>query len=197
MHNIVKKRIIMSVAAVMIVVFLVCTILGIIIFSFGMEAKPVKSDCIIVLGCQVYGNEPSPFLKYRLEEGLRLYKLGYGRFIIVSGGKGAGEDIPEALAMRDYLISIGAPSSAVIMEDKSVSTFANITNSREKMDEYGLNSAVIVSNKYHLKRASLIAQKEGVEASYSGIFVSNYKGQELKGFLREILALMKYYITGK
>jgi uncharacterized SAM-binding protein YcdF (DUF218 family) len=197
MHNIVKKRIIMSIAAVMIVVFLVCTILGVIIFSFGMEAKPVKSDCIIILGCQVYGNEPSPFLKYRLEEGLRLYKLGYGRFIIVSGGKGAGEDIPEALAMRDYLISIGAPSSAVIMEDKSVSTFANITNSREKMDEYGLNSAVIVSNKYHLKRASLIAQKEGVEASYSGIFVSNYKGQELKGFLREILALMKYYITGK
>lgn len=192
-----KKRIVMVITAAAILMFLICTTLGVIIFSFGENLKPVKSDCIIVLGCQVYGTVPSPFLKCRLEEGLKLYREGYGRFIIVSGGKGAGEDIPEAAAMRDYLVSIGAPPAAIIIEDQASSTYENILYSKKKMDEYDLKDAVIVSNKYHLKRASLIAEKEGMEASYSGIFVSGHEGQELKGFLREILALMKYYITGR
>jgi len=51
-------------------------ILELIIISFGVNSKPKKSDAIIVLGCAVYRNFPSPFFRARLDEALRLYNKG-------------------------------------------------------------------------------------------------------------------------
>jgi len=170
--------------------------LGIAILGFGISSKPVKSDSIIILGCQVYGTVPSPFLKARLDEGLRLYNEGYGSFLILSGGRGSGEEISEAEAMKNYLQSMGVDPEKMILEDRSESTMENIEFSKEKMEEHGLKTAVIVSNKYHLKRASLIAKKVGIKASFSGVFVSQHKNHEIKGFFREILALLKFYVVG-
>lgn len=78
---------------------------------FGARARPSASDCAIVLGCGLYGTAPSPFLMARLDEGARLYREGYANRIIVSGGKGPGEDITEADAMKDYLVERGVPSA--------------------------------------------------------------------------------------
>ncbi|MCH5138421.1 YdcF family protein, partial [Clostridiaceae bacterium UIB06] len=122
------------------------------IFYFGQSAKPEKSDCIIVLGCQVYRTTPSPFLAWRTEHALKLYKEGYGKYIIVSGGQGPGENISEAEAMKRYLVSKGMEASKILIEDKSASTMANLINSKAIMDKEGLKTAIIVSNKYHLKR---------------------------------------------
>lgn len=183
-------------------VMLLLTVIGVwvlagcIITGFGCRAKPDKADCIIVLGCRLYGSEPSPFLRYRLDEGIRLYNDGYGKYIIVSGGKGAGETVAEAEAMKKYLITKGVDGARIIMEDNSVSTFTNLKYSKGKMDEYGLKSAVVVSNKYHLKRASLMAKSLGMKCSYSGVFVSQYKTHEVKGSLRETLALIYFYVFG-
>lgn len=167
---------------------------GISLLNYGNNSKPVKSDCILVLGCQVYGTRPSPFLAARLDEGLRLYKEGYAEYIIVSGGKGKGEDISEAEAMTNYLCDKGIDDSKIILEDKSTSTMSNIENSKIKMDEKGFNSCIIVSNKYHLKRAYLMAKKVGINASTSGVFVQNHKNHEITGFIREIAAILKFYI---
>lgn len=156
--------------------------------------KPVKSDCIIVLGCKVSGTVLSPFLKSRVDEAIRLYKAGYGKYIIVSGGKGPGEAISEAEAMTNYLISYGINPSAILQEDKSGTTLENLTNSKEIMETMKFKDAIIVSNKYHLKRASLIAEEVGMKASYSGVYNKNYKSLEFSGFLREILATYKFYI---
>ena len=163
------------------------------IIYFGEISKPKKSDCIIVLGCQVYGTTPSPFLVWRTEQALKLYKMGYGKYIIVSGGQGSGEEISEAEAMKRYLLAKGVDSSKILIEDKSGSTMANLINSKAIMDEKGLKTAVIVSNKYHLKRASLMAKQQNINGSYSGVFVTPYKNHEFTGYVREIPALIKYY----
>lgn len=165
------------------------------IFYFGESSKPKKSDCIIVLGCQVYGTTPSPFLVWRTEHALKLYKDGYGKYIIVSGGKGQGENISEAEAMKRYLVSKGMEASKILIEDKSGSTMANLINSKAIMDEKGLKTAIIVSNKYHLKRASLMAKQQNINGSYSGVFVTPYKYHEFIGYIREIPALIKYYLV--
>lgn len=165
------------------------------VFYFGQSSKPKKSDCIIVLGCQVYGTTPSPFLAWRTEHALKLYKEGYGKYIIVSGGKGQGENISEAEAMKRYLISKGMEASKILIEDKSASTMANLINSKAIMDQKGLKTAIIVSNKYHLKRASLMAKQQNINGSYSGVFVTPYKHHEFIGYIREIPALIKYYLV--
>lgn len=161
---------------------------------FGKTAKPEKSDCIIVLGCSVYGTVPSPFLTWRTEEALKLYNKGYGQYIIVSGGKGPGEDISEAEAMKRYLTLRGVDPSKIIKEDKSGSTMANLINSKAIMKKENFHTAVIVSNKFHLKRAALMAKDQGINASFSGVFVETYKYHEFIGYIREIPALAKYYI---
>ncbi|WP_425274184.1 YdcF family protein [Thermoanaerobacter wiegelii] len=173
-------------------------IIGIIlewqIISFAYNEKPKKSDVIIVLGCAVYGDIPSPFFKARLEEALRLYNEGYGRYIIVSGGKGPGENISEAEAGKGYLLKKGIPEKAILIDDKSFSTYENLQFSKEIMDKKSLKRAVIISNKFHLKRASVIAKRVGIEASFSGVFVRRYINEEIYGFLREVVALWYIYL---
>ncbi|EYE88836.1 hypothetical protein Q428_05485 [Fervidicella metallireducens AeB] len=190
MRNVYKVVLIILIFSV-IPVFLLINIL-----SFALTVKPQKSDCVIVLGCRVYGTVPSPFLKCRVDEGYRMLKEGYGKYIIVSGGKGKGEDISEALAMKNYLISKGVKEDRIIVEDKSTSTYENLFNSKRIMNEKGFNSAVIVSNSFHLKRSSLIAEKVGINGSYSGVFVREHVFDEVKSFLREMLALIKFYVLG-
>lgn len=174
--------------------FILTGLLAVQIYSFGWGAEPAPGDAIIVLGCRVYGEIPSPFLQERLNEALRLFRQGFGKYIIVSGGQGPGERITEAEAMKRYLVARGVEESQIILEDKSTSTMTNLINCRKKMEQYGLNKAVIVSNSYHLKRVSQIAKDLGISATYSGVFVENYRIQELNGFAREILAICKYYL---
>ncbi|WP_034869141.1 YdcF family protein [Clostridium lundense] len=171
--------------------------LGVSIYNFGKNSKGEKSDCIIVLGCSVYGENPSPFLQWRTEEGYRLFKEGYADFIIVSGGKGPGESISEAEAMKRYLLKKGVKEEFIIKEDQSKTTMENLINSKRIMEKKGFNKSIIVSNKYHLKRASLMAKKVGIDASFSGVYVSDYKSHERMGFIREIPGLLKFYITGR
>ncbi|WP_051624065.1 hypothetical protein [Clostridium akagii] len=45
------------------------------IIIFSIKSKPTSSDCIIVLGCQVKGTSPSPFLQARLNDGISLYPM--------------------------------------------------------------------------------------------------------------------------
>jgi uncharacterized SAM-binding protein YcdF (DUF218 family) len=192
----VKKRLKVTIisAVVLCFIFFIYTVGSII--NMGLNAKPQKSDVIIVLGCRVYGTEPSPMLKERLNEGIKLFNQGYGNYIIVSGGKGPGEDITEAEAMQTYIISKGVDKSKIIIEDRSTSTFENISYSSEIMHKHGLYTSIIVSNKYHLKRTSLMAKKNNINASYSGVFAKRYVSYEISGFLREILALWKFYVLG-
>lgn len=170
-------------------------ILGIEIYNFEKSSKVVKSDCVIILGCSVYGNQLSPFLQWRAEEGYRLFKEGYAKYIIASGGKGPGENISEAKAIEKYLLSKGIDKKYIILEDKSTSTMENIKNCKEIMDKRNFKNAMVVSNKFHLKRASLMTKKVGINANFSGVFVTPYKSHEIYGFIREIPALMKFYMV--
>jgi uncharacterized SAM-binding protein YcdF (DUF218 family) len=182
---------------VVVLIFALASIIAILayqIISFGFTEKPKKSDAIIVLGCAVYGDTPSPFFEKRLEEALKLYNKGYGRYIIISGGKGPGENISEAEAGKRYLLKKGVASKDILLDDKSFSTYENLLFSKEIMEENSLKTAVIVSNKFHLKRASTIAKRIGIDASFSGVFVKEYVGDEVYGFLREIPALMYTYL---
>jgi len=164
------------------------------VIKFGMKDKPKESDCIIVLGCQVKGTHPSPFLQERLKEGIRLYKEGYGKYIIVSGGKGPGEDITEAEAMKKYLLDKGIEESKIVMEDESKNTMDNLAFSKKVMKNKGFKNAVVVSNNYHLKRVSLMCKRLKMDTSYSGVFVSQYKLVEYKGYVREVPGVLKFLV---
>lgn len=165
------------------------------IVRFAAVAQPRPSDCILILGCGLYGSSPSPFLRDRLEQGLKLYRDGYGAKIIVSGGQGPGETISEAEAMRRYLVSNGVPPGDIIMEDRSTSTLTNLQYSLKRMKEYRLRTAVIVSNSFHLVRCAILSAKLGLDATYSGTYAPEYWTAETAGLLREVAAIWWTLLT--
>lgn len=83
---------------------------------FGAEIQPKQSDTIIILGAQVWGDEPSPSLRERCDWAYELYQKGYAPKLILSGAHGAG-NISEAEAMRKYLERKGVPRDAMLLKD--------------------------------------------------------------------------------
>lgn len=134
---------------------------------FGKSVHPVKSDAIIVLGAQVWGNEPSPALRERCDWAFDLYQQGFAPRLILSGAHGAG-NISEAEAMKRYLMRKGVPESALLLEEQSDSTRANLVFSKQIMEREGLRTAILVTHRFHQKRAQLLASELGIEASGYG-----------------------------
>lgn len=166
------------------------------IYSFANN-KVEKSDGILVLGCRVKGEVPSLSLERRMETALELYNSGYGKKIILSGGMGPGESITEAEAMRRYFADKGIDEKNLLIEDKSTSTYENFKYSKILMDKNNIKTLVVVSNGYHLKRASEIADKFNIKAYYKGFVLKENLLSEIKGVMREIAATYKFKLLGK
>ena len=130
--------------------------------------KDCERDYLIVLGAAVHGDVPSLALTHRLEGALEYMEKYPESTAIVTGGKGQGENISEALCMYNWLIAHGIEESRIIMEDKATSTMENLSFSfeiiRSRGDEPDSNIA-IVSSSYHLYRAKCMAKMLGAEAA--------------------------------
>ncbi|MGZ0041610.1 YdcF family protein [Paenibacillus ottowii] len=113
----------------------------------------------IVLGASMWGAEPSPGLRERLEEALRLYRNGTVQRLIVSGGLDQ-PDFPytEAEGMQRYLVDRGVPIQHILLENQATSTYENLLFSQRIMKEYGWTSTIIITHSYHGPRAMEIAQ---------------------------------------
>lgn len=114
-------------------------------------------DYIIVLGAGLNGKKVTPLLASRIDQGIRLlYKFPNAK-LILSGGQGSNELIPESHAMRNYAIEQGLSPDRIIIEDKSTTSRENLLFSRELMTIPQPNVA-IVTNNYHILRALYIAK---------------------------------------
>ena len=150
---------------------------------------------VIVLGCGIRGERVSVGLAKRLNKAYEYHLQNPDAVVIVSGGQGPQEDIPEALAMKRYLVSKGVPEDRIIMEDKSTSTITNFKYSHEIMKEKGLpdDSVVFVTNGYHVYRAKEYAESEGFKGiTHLGTDIIWYTIP--MNYLREMLAVMKMWV---
>lgn len=116
---------------------------------------------IIILGAKVDGDELSKVLKNRADAAISYWNNNKQAQIVVTGGKGNGENITEAAALKNYLLANNIAEDKILLEDQSTSTYENLQNS---MDLYNITEAVIASSDFHLYRAVTIAEKKGMKA---------------------------------
>ncbi|WP_410200413.1 YdcF family protein [Peribacillus frigoritolerans] len=154
---------------------------------------PENADYLMILGARVKGSVPSLSLQYRIDKAAEYLSANKHTVVIVSGGKGPGEDISEAKAMQQGLIAQGIEEARIVMEDKSTTTHENIVFSKEPIPDTAA-SGLIVSNDFHIYRAVEIAKKEGLDMK--GLPAKTPKVSLLKSYTREYLAVTKYYLTG-
>jgi uncharacterized SAM-binding protein YcdF (DUF218 family) len=98
---------------------------------------PQKADVIIVLNGS-YDRVPYAAM---------LYQSGYAEKVLLSGDNGY---------MTQQALSLGIPKSALILEDQSKTTFGNAQYSLNIIKQQGYNSAIVVTDQYHTRRASII-----------------------------------------
>lgn len=150
--------------------------------------KNRNADYIVVLGSGIIGKKVTPLLAVRIERGMELLYSNPNAVLIMSGGQGPGEDIPESVAMAAYAVGKGVDAERIIMEQKSVSTEENLLFSRKLMDKEA-PKIVIVTTAYHVFRALILAKQQGLKcvgfgAKTKWYFTLNALIREFVGYLR-------------
>ena len=112
--------------------------------------------------------------------------------MIVAGGQGSDEPVPEAQAMAAYLTERGFPADRLACEDQSSTTEENLAFSKAIMDELrpGARAAIVTSD-FHAFRSALLARRLGIRGQVSGARVAGY--YRPSAVLREFAAVFLRY----
>jgi uncharacterized SAM-binding protein YcdF (DUF218 family) len=146
------------------------------IYRYGKNIVEVNGDVAIVLGAAVWGNEVSPVFRERINHAIDLYRSGKVQKVIFTGGQGNKNELTEAAAARAYAIKNGVPPSAILIEDRSHTTYENVLNAKQLAESNGLRKVLIVSDPLHMKRAVAMARDMGMEAYPSPTPTTRYQG---------------------
>lgn len=167
---------------------------SIIIYN-GHHHDTEKQDYLVVLGAGLRGRSISASLLYRLETALDFHDMYPDVKIVVSGGQGEGEDMTEALAMRNFLVDNGVDPSLIIMEDKSTNTYENFLYTKNVLEEETGKedfAITIISNNFHMYRAKFLAKEIGFNAY--GYPAPSHKASAVVFYVREFFGVIKAYI---
>jgi len=179
----------------------VCALLGgalfvAVVVNASRLNAPEPADVLIVLGAQVYrSGAPSPALKRRLDVALSLYQRGYAGKIITTGAQGSNEPMPEADAMKIYLVEHGVPEEDVFCDPDSYNTIENITHAKAIMDAEGLKTAIVVTSDYHLWRALSVCKGLGIPATGAGSKNAETWPMVVRNLVQETVSWVKYIVT--
>lgn len=170
-------------------------IMGCLLSTSASKKAEYDKDLLIVLGCAVRGDRVSLTLKYRLDAALEYLSHSPNTHVIVSGGKGSGENVSEAQAMKDYLVSHGIDPERITMEDRSTSTWENFKFTREIIDSRFPDASVaFVTTAFHVYRAGRVAIMNGIKAE--GYAARDIWYSAPNNYMRESIAIALYKLQG-
>lgn len=157
-------------------------------------------DAIVVLGAAQYQGRPSPIYQARLEHALELYRREVAPLLVFTGGRGvSGERYSEGGAGRLWALEHGVPEKAIMVEEASRTTFQNLRNVQRMLARQGKDEVVLVSDPFHMYRATAQARDVGLRAYPSPTRSSPMSGSPVKlayAVLREDLAVGAYVLFG-
>ncbi|MBS9773171.1 MAG: YdcF family protein [Trichodesmium sp. ALOHA_ZT_67] len=185
-----------------------------------------KADAIVLLGqgttqpivpdrIQIQLTKTAERITYAAE----LYKKGLAPYIIVSAGPRIGEDINtiEAEDITRVLVLLNVPRTAIIIEPHSSTVYESAIETREILNERGLDPTVIlVSSAIQIRRASLTFTDIGMKvipaptdfntvnpyenSSYRFVLADFFPNTEAISLTTEVweeyLALFYYFLRG-
>ena len=181
--------------AIILAIILIIMAITAIPILVGPKSQPtVNCDYLIVLGAGVDGETPSPILQDRINRAYTYLTEHPDTICIATGGKGDDENISEAQCIFNGLTAMGIAAERIWLEDQATSTVENLKYSKEMLE--GKDGSVgVLSNEFHLFRASLIAKKQGLKPIFIAAPTSN-TGARIGYTIREIVVLWKFLITG-
>ncbi len=145
-----------------------CLTFGVVVLINAVDiavhtcAPTARADAALVLGSTVTRGEPSPIFQARLTTAADLFRNGVVSFIVVSGGVTADGEVSEAEGGAAYLQRVGVPMDRILQEREARSTRENLVFGAQVLRNAGAARWLVVSDRYHLRRAELLAREVGV-----------------------------------
>lgn len=182
--------IVLSFAAVYLLALMAMYVLSALLNLFHFHHAR-RLNYIIVLGAGLLGDKVPPLLASRIDRGIALLSRNPGAALIMSGGQGPGEDLPEGRAMARYAIDKGVDPARILVDDRSANTEENLRFSMDIIAAHSQNSRpriALVTTAYHVFRALILAKKLGVRCVGYGAktrwyFTLNAILREFAGYL--------------
>jgi uncharacterized SAM-binding protein YcdF (DUF218 family) len=132
---------------------------AVLIWSSRDEARPAQA--IVVLGAAQYAGKPSPVLRARLDHALDLWNRHLASILILTGGTGLGDTTSEAAVGRIYARKRGVPDSSILVESEGRTTSESMRAVAGMLEVRGLQSALLVSDPFHMLRLRILARRFG------------------------------------
>jgi uncharacterized SAM-binding protein YcdF (DUF218 family) len=149
-----------------------------------------KADAIVVLGAAI-GRDgmASDALARRIRHGIALFEAGAAPRLILCGGDSSRAGVSEAAVMRDVALAAGVPTTAILLDERSASTFDNAKETAQLMRAHALATVILVSEGYHLRRARALFRLHGVNVAAVSAAPPGRVGYRIAMTLRELLTL--------
>jgi uncharacterized SAM-binding protein YcdF (DUF218 family) len=125
--------------------------------------KPTDS-CLLVFGKRLQRGAVDTDYRLRLDRTAEFLAHNPQRIVILLGGSSMHEPLSEAKAGLDYLRAKGLGSPERIrLEEHSRNTLENLRQARKMLQNENCGDLLLITNRYHLARSSMIANSLGLE----------------------------------
>lgn len=178
-----------------------------------------KYEAGIVLGGMMVYDKEYDRLQFqrgadRLLQSVELYKKGYIKKIIFTGGSGSilHPDEKEGAWVQRYLLTIGIPQKDFLIENESQNTHENAVFTKALLDNENLKgNFLLITSAFHMRRSLGCFEKEGILVSpystdrYAGprkfefdyLFIPDASTlYDFNNLIHEIIGFITYKIVG-
>lgn len=187
------KKIILWAAGLCLTVFLVLLIYANVLIlrwphqTVLVKAAPTSSVALVFGGGMKDAATMSDIQADRVKVGVELYRLGKARKIMMTGDDGAYVS-DEVGAMRQAALDAGVPAGDILVDPHGYRTYESCYRERFV---YGLDSVVVVSQKFHLARISYLCNHFGIRTAAVAADRRDYGLVKYKMNIRELGARLK------
>lgn len=126
---------------------------------FAAEDSPQRYTAIVLGAGLRSDGRPTTVLADRVATAASLYQAGKIRKILMSGSVQLGRDEPAA--MRALALQLGIPEQDILMDKKGNRTLDTCAHASQT---FGISSALLVTQRFHLPRALALCEASGVNA---------------------------------
>jgi uncharacterized SAM-binding protein YcdF (DUF218 family) len=108
-------------------------------------------------------------------ETVRLFREGFFKYVIVSGGNTRNGVISEAQEIAQQLVVKGMPTRSIILEENATNTGENVRNTRAMMGR-GMSDLFVIGKTYAKRRYAMTISAQWPEIRRVSCFDVNYFG---------------------
>lgn len=134
---------------------------------FSVDTAPRERVAIVFGAGLTRSGQATPILRDRVETAAQLYFAGKAQTLLMSGTTEATY-YSEPEAMRRYAMSLGVPDSAILVDEAGYRTYDTCYRAKAI---FGLESALLVTQSFHMPRALFLCNALGIKAS--GVVAAN------------------------